>query len=76
MEHSDVIMQVNAPMYGPKGVDPARAIQYLKRSLVFDYLKLRKKKKPGSVLNKPEGIERNPKIPFPPEYTVRQDGQE
>lgn len=54
----------------PKGVDPARAIQLLKRRLVLDYLKLLKKKKPCKVLGKPEHADRREGIPDPPPYTV------
>jgi succinate dehydrogenase / fumarate reductase iron-sulfur subunit len=31
----------------PKGVDPAKAIQHLKRQLVLDYLHLGRRKQPG-----------------------------
>jgi succinate dehydrogenase / fumarate reductase iron-sulfur subunit len=37
----------------PKGVDPARAIQYLKRQLVLDYLHLARRKKPCTKLHGP-----------------------
>jgi len=37
----------------PKGVDPARAIQYLKRQLVLDYLHLARRKKPCAKLHGP-----------------------
>jgi succinate dehydrogenase / fumarate reductase iron-sulfur subunit len=57
----------------PKGVDPARAIQLLKRDLVFDYLRLRPCREPTPVLGPPEGVERNPDIPDPPPHTVEQD---
>jgi succinate dehydrogenase iron-sulfur subunit len=57
----------------PKGVDPARSIQLMKKQLFFDFIKLLKAKKPAEVLGKPEGVERNPDIPFPPEFTVSQD---
>lgn len=55
----------------PKGVDPARAIQLMKRDLVLDYLKLKKRKKPCRVMGIPSDAERKPPIPFPP-YTVEQ----
>ncbi len=55
----------------PKGVDPARAIQHMKRSLVLDYLRLRRKKKPCEEMGSPEGVERRKEIPYPPEYTVK-----
>jgi succinate dehydrogenase / fumarate reductase, iron-sulfur subunit len=53
----------------PKGVDPARAVQFMKRDLVLDYLKLKKRKSPckemGHYTGKPiEGI------PKPPAFTV------
>ncbi len=54
----------------PKGVDPARAIQQLKRDLVFDYLKLKKRKPAADLAVQPTGVERNPKIPYAPEKTV------
>jgi len=57
----------------PKGVDPARAIQLMKRKLFFDFLKLKKDSCAAEVLCKPEGVERNPDIPHPPEFTVPQD---
>ena len=37
----------------PKGVDPAKAIQLMKRELVLDYLRLRKKKCPSALAAKP-----------------------
>ncbi len=37
----------------PKGVDPAKAIQHLKRRLVLDYLHLARKKKPCDKLHGP-----------------------
>lgn len=55
----------------PKGVDPARAIQLMKRDLVLDYLKLKKRKKPCRVMGVHSDVERKPPIPFPP-YTVKQ----
>ncbi len=54
----------------PKGVDPARAIQLMKKDLVLDYLKLKKKQKPSKVLGPPAG-EKKPPIEFPP-FTVEQ----
>jgi succinate dehydrogenase / fumarate reductase, iron-sulfur subunit len=54
----------------PKGVDPARAIQLMKRHLFFDFLKLAGKKKPAHVMGRPEGVQRNPDIPPSPPYTV------
>lgn len=57
----------------PKGVDPARAIQLMKRQLVWDYLKLRKQKAKSNILGKPEGVERMPEIPEAPAFTVGQE---
>ena len=54
----------------PKGVDPGKAIQLMKRQLVVDYLGLRKKRPPARVNVKPSGIERRPGIPEAPEPTV------
>lgn len=54
----------------PKGVDPARAIQLLKRDLVFDYLRLGRRHKPCHVLGPPEHAERRPDIPEPPPRTA------
>jgi succinate dehydrogenase / fumarate reductase iron-sulfur subunit len=54
----------------PKGVDPAKAIQLMKRELVLDYLRLRSKKCPSELAKKPEGIERRPEIPEAPARTV------
>jgi hypothetical protein len=34
----------------PKGVDPARAVQLLRRSLVLDWLGLRRPREPAAVL--------------------------
>ncbi len=53
----------------PKGVDPARAIQHLKRRLVLDYFGLLKKKKGCDVVGKP-CAPRNPAIPDAPKHTV------
>jgi succinate dehydrogenase / fumarate reductase iron-sulfur subunit len=53
----------------PKGVDPAKAIQLLKRSLVLDALRLRRRKKPAGLVE-PPSAERNPDIPAAPEPTV------
>ncbi len=55
----------------PKGVDPARAIQLMKRSLVFDYLKLRKQPCPSSPMSKPTEAKRLDGVPDAPEYTVK-----
>jgi succinate dehydrogenase/fumarate reductase-like Fe-S protein len=53
----------------PKGVDPAKAIQLMKRELVLDYLHLRRRE-PGSLCPKPAGIQRRPGIPEAPKPTV------
>ena len=52
----------------PKGLDPALAIQLLKRRLVSRALGLGKKKRPSSVVSPP--TETKPKVPFP-EFTVK-----
>jgi succinate dehydrogenase / fumarate reductase iron-sulfur subunit len=54
----------------PKGVDPAKAIQLMKRELVFDYLRLHRAKCPASVATPVEGIQRRPGVPEAPEKTV------
>ncbi len=54
----------------PKGVDPAKAIQLMKRELVLDYLRLGKRHEPTSLARKPAGIERRPEIPDAPKRTV------
>jgi succinate dehydrogenase / fumarate reductase iron-sulfur subunit len=54
----------------PKGVDPAKAIQLMKRELVLDFLRLRKKKSPTQLAQKPAGIQRRSGIPEAPERTV------
>ncbi len=51
----------------PKGVDPALAIQLLKRRLASQALGFRKKPSPSPVVSPP--TETKPKIPFP-EFTV------
>ena len=56
----------------PKGVDPARAIQLMKRQLFFDFLKIGKKCKPSKLQGKPEGVKRREEIPDPPAFTVDQ----
>jgi len=53
----------------PKGVDPARAIQLMKRDLVLDYLKLRRVKEPASVISRATRVAQKPKIAVPP-FTV------
>lgn len=54
----------------PKGVDPARAIQLLKRRLVFDYLKLWKQPCPAAVAPTPTEIKPRPDVPEAPKPTV------
>jgi len=54
----------------PKGVDPARAIQLMKRELVLDYLKLKRHKKPAHALKCSERVEQKPKVSAPP-FTVK-----
>ncbi len=54
----------------PKGVDPAKAIQYMKRSLVLDYLRLRKSRCPAGLAEQPKDIQRRPNIPEAPKPTV------
>ena len=56
----------------PKGVDPARAIQLLKRQLVFDYFRLLKKGSQCEILDSNAGNARRPEIPDPPPFTVEQ----
>ena len=52
----------------PKGLDPALAIQLLKRQLASQALGLRKKHRPSPVVSPP--TETKPKVPFP-EFTVK-----
>jgi len=54
----------------PKGVDPARALQLMKRDLVLDYLRLKRCRKPAPVQGPPSDTRRNPNVPEPPPYTV------
>ncbi len=54
----------------PKGVDPARGIQLMKRKLVLGFLKLHMEKGPSPVLGRPKDAKRNPDIPEPPPFTV------
>lgn len=56
----------------PKGVDPARAIQLLKRDLVFSYLRLLKRR-PCAQLSKGPAADakRRPDIPQAPPHTVK-----
>lgn len=54
----------------PKGVDPAKAIQLMKRELVLDYLRLHKTKCPAKVAGKPTEVKRRENIPEAPPHTV------
>ena len=54
----------------PKGVDPALAIQLLKRRLTSRALGLGKKQQPTTVVSPP--VEMKAKLPFP-EFTVKKD---
>ena len=54
----------------PKGVDPAKAIQLMKRELVADYLRLRRKRCPSELAKKPAGLARRPDIPEAPPPTI------
>jgi succinate dehydrogenase / fumarate reductase iron-sulfur subunit len=55
----------------PKGVDPARAIQILKRELVMDYLKLRKNRKPCSPAGKAQKPDKPASVLQAPPFTVK-----
>ena len=54
----------------PKGVDPARALQYLKRRLVLDYLHLARRPAPCSKLHGPGDGKPLPGISPAPKRTV------
>jgi succinate dehydrogenase / fumarate reductase iron-sulfur subunit len=54
----------------PKGVDPARAIQLLKKQLVKDYFRLLKKGKGCSPQSSRTGKPHREGVPAPPPYTV------
>jgi len=54
----------------PKGVDPARALQLMKRDLVLDYLRLKRRRAPAAVQGPPKDAQRRPDIPEPPPHTV------
>ncbi len=56
----------------PKGVDPARAIQLMKRQLFFDFLKLRSCKKPAEVMGEVTDGKRMEGVPDAPVYTIEQ----
>ncbi len=54
----------------PKGVDPAKAIQLMKRELVLDVLRLRGHRCPAQVAKKPHDVKRREGIPEAPVPTV------
>ena len=54
----------------PKGVDPAKAIQLMKRELVLDYIHLRKGHAPAQVAPKPKEGKRRPDVPDAPAKTL------
>jgi succinate dehydrogenase / fumarate reductase iron-sulfur subunit len=54
----------------PKGVDPGKALQHLKRHLVMDYLHLGRRKKPCGKLHEPGEGKPLPNIPAAPAKTV------
>lgn len=54
----------------PKGVDPARAIQLMKRDLVLSALKLKRRRAPARVLPPPARAPGAEKTPGAPEFTV------
>ena len=53
----------------PKGVDPALALQLLKRKLASQALGIRKRQRPASIVSTP--VEPKPKVSFP-EFTVKE----
>jgi succinate dehydrogenase / fumarate reductase iron-sulfur subunit len=54
----------------PKGVDPARAVQLLRRSLVLDAPGLRRRRPPASLAPPPSEARRRPDTPEAPAPTV------
>jgi succinate dehydrogenase / fumarate reductase iron-sulfur subunit len=54
----------------PKGVDPAKAIQHLKRGLVLDYLRLARRKEPCAKVHGPGAGKPLANIPAAPARTV------
>jgi succinate dehydrogenase / fumarate reductase iron-sulfur subunit len=54
----------------PKGVDPAKAIQHLKRQLVLEYIGLVRHRKACAKQGPATGSQRRPGIPEAPPYTV------
>ena len=55
----------------PKGVDPARAIQLMKRDLVLAALKLKRKQTSARVVARPPPAAPGEDVPRPPELTVK-----
>ena len=53
----------------PKGVDPAKAIQLMKREMVLDLLRMRRRPD-GAAVAQPPKLDRRPNIPDPPERTA------
>ena len=49
----------------PKGVDPAKAVQLMKRDLVLDLLRLRRRRPPAAVAEAPHGTPREGTVPAP-----------
>jgi succinate dehydrogenase / fumarate reductase iron-sulfur subunit len=54
----------------PKGVDPAKAIQLMRRELILDYFHLRRRRQPAPLAAESEGVSRRPEIPEAPKRTV------
>ena len=59
----------------PKGVDPAKAIQLMKQDLVFDLLRLRRRRPPAALAEAPHGRMREDIAAAPPR-TVSGEGSE
>ncbi len=55
----------------PKGVDPARAIQLMKRDLILALLKLKRKRTPASLAPSPASAKSRENVPLAPEFTVK-----
>jgi len=54
----------------PKGVDPARAIQLMKRQLVLDYFRLYAQPCPSTLVPRSTEIRRRPDVPEAPAPTI------
>ena len=54
----------------PKGVDPARAIQLMKRQLVMDYFRLYTQPCPSTVVPRSTEVHRRPDVPEAPAPTI------